>query len=56
MEIIKLNIRFLYCKITRAYVRRNIKLTKAIKNSNTQIIDSTIKNKMKANLNKELSK
>lgn len=55
-EIIKLNIRLIYCKVTRAYSRRNGKLTKTIKNSEVQTISSSKKEEMKKLLQKELSK
>jgi len=56
IELIKLNIRYLYCKVTRAYVRRNIKLTKAIKKSEIQMVSTSIKNEMKKKLQEELTK
>ncbi|SEM00550.1 hypothetical protein SAMN04487910_3883 [Aquimarina amphilecti] len=56
LEIIKLNIRLIYCKVTRAYSKRNTKLTKAMKKSNVQIMDSSIKEEMKEQLRKKLAK
>ncbi|WP_298542973.1 hypothetical protein [uncultured Aquimarina sp.] len=56
MEIIKLNIRLMYCTVTRAYSKRNNKLTKAIKKSNLQIIEPSKKEQMKEQLRQELSK
>jgi len=56
MEIVKLNIRLLYCKVTRVYSKRNTKLTKTIKKSEVQYIDSSKKEEMKKLLQKELSK
>ncbi len=56
MEIIKLNIRLLYCKVTRAYSKRNNKLTTAIRKSNVQVIESAKKEEMKTQLRKELAK
>ncbi|WP_109299531.1 hypothetical protein [Aquimarina sp. AU474] len=55
-EILKLNIRLLYCKVTRAYSKRNGKLTKAIKNSDVQTINPSIKEQMKRQLQEELTK
>ncbi|WP_108802923.1 hypothetical protein [Aquimarina sp. Aq107] len=56
MEIIKLNIRLIYCKVTRAYSKRNIKLTKTIKKSNIEVISSSKKEEMKEALRKKLAK
>ncbi|WP_299258039.1 hypothetical protein [uncultured Aquimarina sp.] len=56
MEIIKLNIRLMYCKVTRAYSKRNSKLTKAIKKSKVQVIEASKKEEMKEQLRKELAK
>ncbi|MFD2564968.1 hypothetical protein [Aquimarina rubra] len=56
MEIIKLNIRLLYCKVTRVYSKRNTKLTKTIKKSNLQVIEVARKEEMKEQLQKELAK
>ncbi|MBW1296733.1 hypothetical protein [Aquimarina litoralis] len=55
MEIIKLNIRLIYCKVTRAYSKRNTKLTKAMKKSNVQVLESSMKEKMKEQLRKKLA-
>lgn len=54
-EIIKLNIRLVYCKVTRAYSKRNTKLTKTIKNSNVQVMETSMKEKMKEQLRKKLA-
>ena len=56
MEVIKLNIRLIYCKVTRAYSRRNTKLTKTMKKAEVQTISSSQKEEMKKLLEKELSK
>ncbi len=56
IEIVKLNIRLVYCKVTRAYSKRNTKLTKTINKSNIQTIDQPEKEIMKKKLQKELSK
>ncbi len=55
-EIIKLNIRLIYCKVTRAYSKKNNKLTKIIKRSNVQVIESSKKEEMKEQLQKHLAK
>ncbi len=56
IEILKLNIRLIYCKVTRAYSKRNGKLTKAIKNSDVQTLSSSLKEQMKKQLQDELTK
>ncbi len=55
-EIITLNIRLIYCKVTRIYSKKNVKLTKVIKTSNVQTINHSDKKSMKQKLHKELSK
>ncbi len=56
LEIIKLNIRLIYCKVTRAYSKRNTKLTKTMKKSDIQTISTSRKEEMKKQLQKELTK
>ena len=56
IEIIKLNIRLVYCKVTRAYTKRNSKLTKTIKKSKVQVMSPKDKEELKDRLKKELSK
>lgn len=36
---VKLGVRYLICRATRAYVNRNIKLTKAMKSSNLECLE-----------------
>ncbi|WP_108866641.1 hypothetical protein [Aquimarina aquimarini] len=55
-EKIKLNIRLLYCKVTRAYSKKNAKLTKTMNASNIQTISPSEKEAMKKKIQKELSK
>lgn len=55
LEVIKLNIRLMYCKVTRAYSKRNTKLTKTIKKSNVQVMETSMKEKMKEQLRKKLA-
>ncbi|TPN81356.1 hypothetical protein [Aquimarina algicola] len=55
-EILQLNIRLIYCKITRAYVKRNKKLTETIRNSDVQTISASQKKMMKEELQKQLGK
>ncbi len=56
IEVIKLNIRLIYCKATRAYSKKNTKLTNVIKTSNLQTLSSSKKKDMKNQLHKKLSK
>ncbi len=56
IELVKLNIRLMYCKITRAYSKRNGKLTKTMEKSNIQSISSSQKEVMKQKLQEQLSK
>ncbi|KAA1245589.1 hypothetical protein [Aquimarina sp. RZ0] len=55
LELIKLNLRLIYCKVTRAYVKRNVKLTRTIKKSNIQTIPILKKDEMKEKLLKQLN-
>lgn len=56
IELIKLNIRLIYCKITRAYSKKNGKLTKTMDKSNIQSIPSSDKELMKQKLREQLTK
>ena len=56
LEIIKLNVRLMYCKVTRAYSKRNTKLIKTIQKSDIQTISADQKESMKKKLQEELSK
>ncbi len=40
-EKIKLNLRYIWCRLTRAYVKQNMGLTNAIKISNLQCLQPT---------------
>lgn len=53
-EKFKLNLRYLFCRITQAYVKRNKKLTKAIRTSNVQSLDKTERDLLIENFNQEL--
>ncbi|WP_109097955.1 hypothetical protein [Aquimarina sp. AU58] len=55
LEIIKLNIRLVYCKVTRAYSKRNTKLTKTINKSTTQSISASDKEAMKKEITKRIN-
>ncbi|AXT62885.1 hypothetical protein D1816_21930 [Aquimarina sp. AD10] len=56
LEIIQLNLRLVYCRVTRAYSKRNTKLTQMIEKSNIQAIDVSQKKVMKQKLHEELTK
>ncbi|MHA7059657.1 hypothetical protein ACWGOQ_0020695 [Aquimarina sp. M1] len=56
LEIIKLNIRLLYCKVTRAYSKKNTQLTKSVRKSNIQVIETYKKKEMRLQLQRELAK
>ncbi|WP_074409034.1 MULTISPECIES: hypothetical protein [Aquimarina] len=55
LEIIKLNIRLVYCKVTRAYSKKNTKLTKTINKSTTQSISASDKEAMKKEITKRIN-
>ncbi|GAA4278209.1 hypothetical protein [Aquimarina mytili] len=55
LEVIKLNIRLVYCRVTRAYSKRNTKLTKIIKKSDVHTISPSQKESMKKKLQKEIN-
>ena len=53
-EKIKLNLRLSWCRVTRAYYKRNTKLTKVINDSNVECMDQASKETLKANFEKAL--
>ena len=53
-EKIKLNFRYLWCPNTRHYVKRNNKLTKAIKSSNLECLHHSERKVIEERLNKHL--
>lgn len=53
-EKIKLNLRFLWCQITRSYVKRNKKFTTIVKDANVKCLDTTEKNELKLHFEQEL--
>jgi hypothetical protein len=55
-EKIKLNIRLSWCKITRAYTKRNSVLTKTIKSSKVECLKHHEQQELKENFNNKLSK
>ncbi len=56
IEIVKLNIRLIYCKVTRVYSKRNTKLTKTLKKTDIHTISTSQKDKMKKQLQEKLTK
>lgn len=52
LDKIKLNLRISWCKVTRAYYKRNIKLTEKIKESKVECLTPECKENMKKELNK----
>ncbi|PWK19227.1 hypothetical protein [Xanthomarina spongicola] len=55
-EKFKLNLRYLWCHITRAYVNRNKKLTKAVKSSKITCLKNSEKQQLKEVFHEELEK
>ncbi|PNQ75343.1 hypothetical protein C1T31_04220 [Hanstruepera neustonica] len=55
-EKIKLNLRYTWCKITRAYVRQNKKLTSTVKKSNVECLKNGEREALKKEFEKELTK
>lgn len=55
-ERVKLGLRLAWCNITRAYSKKNSKLTKAIKNANVRCLNKEEQKKIKQQFEKELSK
>jgi hypothetical protein len=55
-EKIKLNIRLSWCKITRAYTKRNSVLTKTIKSSKVECLKHHEQQELKNIFNNKLSK
>ena len=55
MEKVKLNIRLLWCKITRSYTSRNGKLTKCMKESEVECLNSNERIEMNDQFQRELT-
>lgn len=53
-EKIKLNIRYTWCQFTRAYVKKNKKLTKAIKASHIQCLHQNERQALQEQLDHQL--
>jgi hypothetical protein len=55
-EKFKLNLRYLWCRITKAYVNKNMKLTESIKKSKVTCLKQSEKENLKETLQQELKK
>lgn len=55
-EKIKLGLRLSWCKITRAYTKRNKKLTESLKENNITILKEDERSKIQSEFEKELTK
>ncbi len=53
-ERVKLNLRFMYCKFTRAYVSRNIKLTKLMRTSDVACLHQNERDQLLKSFNHQL--
>lgn len=54
-EKIKLNLRLSWCKITRAYSKRNKTLTNTIKSSKIECLNQNEQDQLKTNFEKQLT-
>ena len=54
IEKIKLNLRYLWCGFTKAYVNRNKKLTEAIKTANVQSLHQNERQQLLERFNQQL--
>lgn len=54
-EKLKLNLRYVWCKVTRAYVKRNKQLTKAVKKSKVDCLKTSERQDMEQQFKHELS-
>lgn len=55
-EKFKLKLRYFWCRITRKYVNRNVKLTQAIQSSKLTCLNASEKQFLEQNLKEELKK
>lgn len=53
-EKIKLNLRYIWCKFTQSYVKKNKQLTKAIKTSNLHCLQNSERERLIEEFNREL--
>lgn len=54
-EKIELNIRYSWCKFTRAYVKKNRQLTNAVQQSNLECLNNSERENLKKEFEKELT-
>lgn len=54
LDKVKLNIRLSWCKVTRAYNKRNIKLTNKLNEANIECLTPECKEKMRKELDKAI--
>ena len=55
-EKIELNIRYSWCKFTRAYVKKNRQLTNAVQQSNLECLNNSEGENLKKEFEKELTR
>lgn len=55
-EKVRLNIHLIYCRACRKYTKRNIKLTKHVKDPRVKTISTEDRNALKERMRQELSK
>ncbi|MEM9678836.1 MAG: hypothetical protein AAF901_00820 [Bacteroidota bacterium] len=55
-EKLKLNIRLSWCKITRAYTKRNRKLTSVVEQADLKILNNNERDTMRRQFEEELAK
>jgi len=53
-ETFKLKLRYVWCRITRAYVNKNIKLTETIKKANVSCLNQSEKQVLRKKLQNQL--
>lgn len=53
-ERLKLNLRLIWCNMTRSYVKRNQKLTKTLEKGHVECLNSSEKNELKLRFDQEL--
>lgn len=55
-EKVKLNIRLSWCRITRAYTKRNRKLTQSMEQADLKVLENNEKDTMRQKFQEELAK
>lgn len=56
VEKLKLNLRYTWCRVTRAYVKKNKQLTTTLDNSNIECLNTLERQNLKEQFKQELSK